>query len=120
MSTSEPGTAASRVAIGEIARFRIVVRIPEGITPVVAITDALPAGLRYLDDGSTMLALVSNGGLSSSTLAGAGLAVTGDETTVGSVTPTFVVPAGAISGGPFNDYTDPRSRWARSPTPTAT
>ena len=107
VSTSEPGTAGSRVAIGEIARFRIVIRIPEGVTPVVAITDALPGGLRYLDDGSTTLAFVSNGGLSSSTLAGTGLAVAGDETTVGSITPTFVVPAGAISGGPFNDGTDP-------------
>ncbi|MCU0477793.1 MAG: hypothetical protein MUE92_03465, partial [Chloroflexi bacterium] len=107
VATSEAGTAGSGVAIGEIARFRIVVRIPEGVTPVVAITDALPAGLRFLDDGSSRIALVSNGGLASSTLVGADLAVAGDETTVATVTPTFVLPAGAISGSPFNDGSDP-------------
>ncbi len=107
VTTSEAGTAGTRVVVGEIARFRVVVRIPEGVTSAVSLADTLPAGLRFLDDGTATLALVSGGGLTSSTLAGPGLVVAGDETTVGGVTPTFGVPAGAISGGPFVDGSDP-------------
>jgi large repetitive protein len=106
--TSEAGTADPHVSIGEVARFRVTVLIPEGVTPTVTVTDHLPAGLTYLNDGTTKVAFVSNGtGMTSDTLSGAGLAVTGNETSVAGITPTFVLPVGAISGGPFGNGTDP-------------
>ena len=61
-----------------------------------------------LDDGTATLAFVSDGaGINSSTLSGAGLAVSGNESTLASITPTFVIPGSAITGGPFVSGTDP-------------
>ncbi len=110
--TSEAGTGSNAsprlVAVGEIARFRLQVRVPEGMSPNFQIEDLLPNGLRFLNDGTTTVALVSNGtGISSSTLAGAGLAVNGSEANVAGITPTFVLPGAAISGGPFTTGIDP-------------
>jgi uncharacterized repeat protein (TIGR01451 family)/fimbrial isopeptide formation D2 family protein len=105
VGTSETDTTLSHMAVGEIARFRVVVTIPEGVTPVVSISDAIPAGLRYLNDGTTTVAFVSTlgTGLTSDTLSGAGLGVAGNA----GCQPTFQLPAGAITGGPFVDGTDP-------------
>ena len=61
-------TVDSDLTIGEIARYRMVVQIPEGNTNNLVITDLLPAGLRYLDDGTSQVALVSDGGLTSSVI----------------------------------------------------
>jgi len=71
MTTSEVHTGAvsatQRVAIGEIVRYRIVVQLPEGSSPNFQIHDLLPAGLQFLDDGTTRFALVADGvGISSS------------------------------------------------------
>uniref|UniRef100_A0A7C4Q3F5 Sortase n=1 Tax=Bellilinea caldifistulae TaxID=360411 RepID=A0A7C4Q3F5_9CHLR len=71
MTTSEVHTGAvsgtQRVAIGEIVRYRIVVQLPEGSSPNFQIRDLLPAGLQFLDDGTTRFALVADGvGISSS------------------------------------------------------
>ncbi|MBS1968412.1 MAG: DUF11 domain-containing protein, partial [Chloroflexi bacterium SZAS-1] len=100
VSTSEAHTAGTSVVIGEIARFRMAVQIAEGSSPGFALRDNLPAGLLFLNDGTAKLALVStNPGLSSSTLSGVGLQVSGNETTLNGITPTFVLPASAISGG---------------------
>ncbi|MFN8480950.1 MAG: isopeptide-forming domain-containing fimbrial protein, partial [Kouleothrix sp.] len=100
VSTSEAHTAGTSVVIGEIARFRMAVQIAEGSSPGFALRDNLPAGLLFLNDGTAKLALVStNPGLSSSTLSGTGLQVSGNETTLNGITPTFVLPASAISGG---------------------
>ncbi len=103
IATSEPSTAGADVAVGEIIRYRLWASVPEGFAPAFQIVDALPPGLQFLDDGTSRFTFVSNGaGVQSSTL---GAAVqTGDS---GNVTPTFVVPASAISGGPFTDGTDP-------------
>jgi uncharacterized repeat protein (TIGR01451 family)/fimbrial isopeptide formation D2 family protein len=100
VATSEAHTNGSNLALGEIARYRMVVRVAEGASPNFQLRDTLPAGLTFLNDGTARAALVSNDpGLTSSTLSGLGLLATGDETTVGGVTPSFVLPAGAISGG---------------------
>jgi large repetitive protein len=114
VATSEAHTTGSYVAVGEIVRYRLVTRLAQGVSPSFKLVDALPTGLRYLNDGTTKVALVSslppksNGGaITSSTLAGAGLSVDGDESTVGTVTPTFVLPAGAITPASFVDGTDP-------------
>ncbi len=101
VATSEPHTDGAGLAVGEIARFRIEVVVPEGTSSDASITDELPAGLAFLDDGTATVALVSDGGagLASSTLTGAGLGLDGDGSTVDAITPTIVVPSGAISGG---------------------
>jgi uncharacterized repeat protein (TIGR01451 family)/fimbrial isopeptide formation D2 family protein len=97
---SEAHTSGSNLAIGEIARYRLVVTVGEGSSPNFLLRDNLPAGLTFLDDGTAKVALVSTDpGLTSNTLSGAGLLVLGNEGTVSGVTPTFVLPASAISGG---------------------
>ena len=113
VSTSEALTGnvagVERVAIGEVVRYRVVVLVPEatGLT-TFQVVDSLPAGLTFLNDGTARLAFVANeGGISSTALAGAGLSVTGNEATIASITPTFVIPVGAITGGPFGTGTDP-------------
>lgn len=113
-ATSEAHTAAvggvERVAIGEIVRFRLTARVHEGTSPDLRLVDALPAGLTFLDDGTARVAFVADGpggGITSSTLSGPGLLVSGDETTVDTIVPTFVLPGSAILGGPFVEGTDP-------------
>lgn len=113
VSTSEAHTAEASpwpLAIGEIIRYRMEIALPEGAAPAFQITDLLPAGLLYLNDGTTNVAFVSDdpsGGISSSTLSGAGLNVSGDETTVSTITPAFTLPGSAIGGTPFSPGTDP-------------
>lgn len=57
-----PQTSANtpQVTIGEIVRYRLVVRLPEGTAPNFQITDALPLGMKFLDGGTARLAFVSN------------------------------------------------------------
>ncbi|MCX6070191.1 MAG: sortase [Chloroflexi bacterium] len=112
IDTSESSTGLvggiQRVAIGEIVRYRMTYQLAEGMAPNLRFVDNLPVGLQFLNDGTTKVAFVSNGaGITSSTLSGAGLQVSGNEATVGSIRPTFVLPPGAISGGPFGSGTDP-------------
>ena len=113
-ATSEGHTSAvsgvERVAIGEIVRFRLTARVHEGTSPDLRLVDALPAGLTFLDDGTARVAFVADdpaGGIASSTLSGPGLLVSGDETSVDAITPTFVLPGSAILGGPFGEGADP-------------
>ena len=104
VTTSEPGTSGSGVAIGEIARFRVAVTIPEGVTPNVTLVDAIPPGLTFLNDGTAKVAFVANGGgLTSDSIGGAG--VVGDGTWGGA--PTALIPPANITGGPFVDGADP-------------
>jgi uncharacterized repeat protein (TIGR01451 family)/fimbrial isopeptide formation D2 family protein len=109
VATSEASTAGTDVAIGEVVRYRTVTRVPEGTATDLRLVDSLPAGLHYFDDGTTKVAFVADtpASFTSSTLSGAGLGAAGNETTIGAITPTFVLPAGSISGGPFGDGTDP-------------
>ncbi len=102
VATSEAHTTDSNLAIGEIARYRLVAQFPEGVTPNFAVRDNLPNGLTFLNDGTARVAFVSDTGLSSSTLSGAGLNITGNAP----ATPTFAVPGGSITGGPFGTGTD--------------
>jgi fimbrial isopeptide formation D2 family protein/uncharacterized repeat protein (TIGR01451 family) len=98
-ATSEAHTSGTDVAIGEIVRYRLQVQIPEGTSTNLQLKDVLPAGLTFLNDGTAKVALVSNtaGSMTSSTLSGSGLFQAGDNTTIGSITPTFVLPDDAIS-----------------------
>ena len=100
-------SGAERLAIGEIVRYRLVYRIAEGVAANFRLEDDLPAGLLFLDDNTAMAALASNGaGLSSSTLAGAGLIVAGNETTIAGIRPTFVLPDNAVSSDAINPNLD--------------
>ncbi len=103
VATSEPSTSGSNVAIGEVVRYRLVVTIPKTTLANVQLQDTLPAGMTFVDDGTATAAIVSNGGVTSSTLSGGSLNVAGDETTVAGVTPTFVLPDAAVSKAPVAD-----------------
>ena len=113
VASSEPGTsdAASppRVTIGEIVRYRLALRVPEGQITDLTLRDNLPGGLIFIDDGSARAAFVSSGaGLSSSTLPipnNSGNA--SSLAAIPSASLSFALPAGAISGGPFSSGTDP-------------
>lgn len=65
MATSEAHTSGSDVAVGEIVRYRIVVRVPEGTSPNFQVRDLLPSGLTFLDDGTAQAGFVSTGGITS-------------------------------------------------------
>jgi len=107
-TTSEASTSGTSVLVGEIARYRLTTRLAEGIAPLYQMFNSLPTGLRMLKDGTATVALVSNGtGITSSTLAGPGLAMTGNEATVASLVPTFVIPSTAIAPATFGSGTDP-------------
>ncbi|MFO0818029.1 MAG: SdrD B-like domain-containing protein [Pirellulales bacterium] len=100
-STSETHTTGTNVAIGEIVRYRLTTRLIEGTHSNLRISDALPTGLSFLNDGTATVAFVSDvaGAITSTVLAGAGLDLVGDQTTVGGLTPTFVIPGGQITAG---------------------
>jgi LPXTG-site transpeptidase (sortase) family protein len=100
--TGDAGTGATGdprlAAIGEIVRFRIVESIPEGTVTNFRLHDALPEGLIFLNDDSARTVFVSTGGnVASTTLAGVGLNVPGNETTIPAIAPGFVLPDTAIS-----------------------
>jgi LPXTG-site transpeptidase (sortase) family protein len=69
VTTSEPSTSGSRVTIGEMVRYRIAARIPEGDFANFQLVDNIPSGLQFVNDGTARFAFVSNdGGVMSSTL----------------------------------------------------
>lgn len=66
------------VAVGEIVRFRLVMRVPEGNIDNLNITPNLPPGYELLDTGATW-ALVGNGGGFNVNGAGAGNGISGNS-----------------------------------------
>jgi LPXTG-site transpeptidase (sortase) family protein len=118
VSTSEAHTGFAagfeRLAIGEIVRYRLQFPLPEGVATNLQFRDLLPAGMQFLDDNTAMVVFVSNGaGITSSTLAGPGLNVAGNEATIAGIHPTFVLPDLAVSNSAtvendtYGDGTDP-------------
>ncbi|MFN8381401.1 MAG: sortase [Anaerolineales bacterium] len=55
---SNTSTQARPVTIGEIVRYRLISPVPEGTSPNFQVTDFLPTGLTFLDDGTARMALV--------------------------------------------------------------
>ncbi|MGQ0602336.1 MAG: beta strand repeat-containing protein, partial [Anaerolineales bacterium] len=105
IATSEAHTVGTRVAVGEIVRYQLTVTLTEGTLPNVVVTDTLPNGLTFLNDGTATLAFVSNSGLiTSTTLFGIGLNVIGNNS---AITPTFVIPGSAITPASFSTGADP-------------
>ncbi len=107
ITTSESSTTGNNVAVGEIVRYRLAVRIPQSSTlPSFQLADLLPAGMSFLNDGTADVAFVTptSGGQIQSTgsvgLSGAGLNFTGNYTSasqLSGITPTVALPAGNIS-----------------------
>jgi len=106
-SSATPRTD-TRVAVGEIVRYRMVVQLPESTTADVRITPRIPPGLQFLNDGTAAIGFVSDGGLASGgagAVTGAGLdlgdaAFAGGAPTspeqVATAVPTLVLAPGRI------------------------
>jgi LPXTG-site transpeptidase (sortase) family protein len=111
-STSEPYTSfvngLERVTIGEVVRFRLTVRLPEGTIAPMTVVEHIPTGMRFLDDGSAKLAFVSDGaGIASSTIVDALAFKTGPGADINLVTLDYVLQPADINGGPFTDGIEP-------------
>ncbi len=93
-----PGT---QVTTGEVVRYRLEATIPADHNFYAGRLDvraALPAGVSFLDDGTARMALVSDGGISSSLApAGSALYARGSEANVASITPGFALPGSAVT-----------------------
>ena len=123
VSTSEAHTVnvsgVERVSLGEIIRYRLVFELAEGTAINFQLMDLLPAYLQFMDphepliSGDVRAALVSDdpaGGITSSTLppvdgSSNPLHVSGDELTISSITPTYLLPDSAVS----SSSTDPNA-----------
>ena len=114
ISTSESSTGLAagtqRVAVGEVVRYRLVTLLPEGtLGPNTIIRDQIPNGMRYLNDGTSTIAFVSNGGgVTSSAITTAlpgcsSLNVSGSSS---SITPTCPIPSSVITPLTFVTGTD--------------
>jgi fimbrial isopeptide formation D2 family protein/uncharacterized repeat protein (TIGR01451 family) len=105
VATSENSTGpqggVQRLVIGEIVRYRLQVQWPEGTSINAMLRDNLPTGLQFLNDGTARVAFVCNSGpacmSSSNPLIGSSPVVSGNETTVGSITPSSLLPDDAVS-----------------------
>lgn len=102
ISTSEAHTTEvgglEQLAIGEIARYRLTIGLPEGTGINTKIQELLPDGLTFINDNTAKIAFVSdNSGLTSSTISDPSAYITGDETTVDSITPVYSLFDAAIS-----------------------
>ena len=111
VATSEPNTTPQtsasgvpKVAIGEIVRYRIATAVPEGgMLLLFQVTDALPAGMKFMNDGSARLAFVSNTNgsfnITHTGVLGSGFDFIGNETTLPFLGSLPAVPAVNITGG---------------------
>jgi fimbrial isopeptide formation D2 family protein/uncharacterized repeat protein (TIGR01451 family) len=90
VQTSEPSTAGSDVAIGEIVRYRLQVVMPQAtIGPATQLVDTLPLGFTLLDLGEVRISFTTDTPM---TLP-ADLVPANNS----AVPPTFVLPAGRIT-----------------------
>jgi large repetitive protein len=107
VNTSEGTSSGANVVPGEIVRYRMVVQLPESNAPNFQLAPTLPAGIRLINDGTATIALVSDSGITSSTISGAGLNINGGGLTaadIAGVAPVTVIPTSAIvdaSGNPI-------------------
>ena len=72
VATSEAHTTGNNLAVGEIVRFRLVLRLPETTVQHLQLRDTLPAGLTFLDDGTARAKFVGDGNVSSAAFDGPG------------------------------------------------
>ncbi|PDV99309.1 SdrD B-like domain-containing protein, partial [Candidatus Chloroploca asiatica] len=105
VTTSEAHTTGTDVVIGEIARFRLAVRVPEGQWSEFQIRDVLPPGLTYLTE-TARFAFVSNGAGMTTTLIADGV-----PTIIGNSATLTETPSISITGvfSPSNVVTSTNS-----------
>jgi fimbrial isopeptide formation D2 family protein len=80
VASSEPSSPGTTVVPGEVVRYRMVVQVPEGAAAGAELGPQLPAGLRFVADGTATVAFVADGGgtgVDSTLLSGAQLDVAG-------------------------------------------
>ena len=108
VATSEDSTAETDnglngnhrdVTIGEIVRYRLVVEIPEGTIENLQLTDSLPNGLTYLNDGSAEVALVADDPDQISSDNNSIGSIAGNENNLAAIDPTSSI---AVNDGVFN------------------
>jgi uncharacterized repeat protein (TIGR01451 family) len=95
-----PPLSSEQLAIGEIIRYRLQVLVPETTSAShYILTDVLPPGLQFLNDGTTKLAFVSDASLPGIVSVPLGTApqMAGNQSNVSNLTPTFALPVTAIS-----------------------
>ncbi len=97
VSSSDANTIGADLTIGETARYRLQVLLVQATSPAFQIRDYMPDYMEYLNDNLTQVAFVSQNGITSDTLSGAGLDVVGDESNLAGIVPSFVLPSSAIS-----------------------
>lgn len=73
VSTSQSFTGVGadtleRVAIGEVVRFKVSVRLAESTIPNFQIRDNIPAGMQFLNDGTATITFIADAGITSSTV----------------------------------------------------
>lgn len=114
-ATSEPHTQPGnsldlappqppKVAIGEIVRYRLQVKIPEGVSTGLFITDNLPSGMTFMNDNTTRVLFIDDGGLTSNVAAVAtlnGLHIKGNKVDCHGPKPTALLPSSQINPGAF-------------------
>jgi VCBS repeat-containing protein len=84
------------VAPGEIVRYRMIVKLPEGNTTGASINATLPTGLQFMADGSATIAFIADGGIVSTTVSGSTVVGSGaslGDPAIASIRP--VAPIGA-------------------------
>jgi large repetitive protein len=111
VATSEPhttpqtsaGGGTPKLAVGEIARYQLRVQLPEGTGPNFRIADALPAGMKFMNDGSSRLAFISNGaGISHPSIPGSAFNVSGNQS-IFPYSPSQQITSGIIVGNNCGD-----------------
>jgi uncharacterized repeat protein (TIGR01451 family) len=110
LATSEvstPDSSPRPLAPGEVARFRMSVAIPEGTLNNASLTDFIPPGLQFVNDGTLRIAFVGNdtGGITASSLGQANCA-SGTLEQAGSLASITPDCALAPQAGPFSSGTD--------------
>jgi len=107
VTTSETHTTGNNLAVGEIARYRLLIIVPEGTTSNLNLRDNLPPGLTFLDDGTATAVLVADTAtnITSTLFSGAGTSVAGDNTTIAGIAPTVALGDALVSSleGSDND-----------------
>ena len=116
-ASTGPQSGTQRLVVGEIVRYRLQVRWPEGSSVNAMLRDNLPGGLQFLNDNTAKVAFVCNSGpvcmSSSNPLIGSGPVVPGNQSNVASIIPSFVLPDDAVSAHPttnndtYGSGTDP-------------
>ncbi len=99
-ATSQSDTSGTYAAVGEIVRYRLVTLLPEGTSPDLQLRDAIPAGMRYMNDGTTRVAFVSQGAAVSSTDLGIPILNPNINAAIGSVNLSVSGSSGLTIGTP--------------------